>query len=299
MINDKFYVILILIFIPFCLKSQNKPEENQGGEEMPVLSDNSKKNSNVKKRFIRDKVYRLEKDRKFGFEVNREIKIPIEYDKIQWDYAEIMEASKVNAGLINSDNEVLIPFEYSVVKYNKFQKTASVSQNDQEKLWGIINLNNNIVIPIIYNAGCMEIQLKLNPKIAYVCNEKKLESRSVFFDLNGALIKETPFFSQIKEIDEKYYAVIASDYQHGIVDKSFNYVVEPTYTHFNWYHEGYACLSLFKHSKIYNQIIQLDQGEVKLELPGIFKKPDKNGNFVHDYYSDKIKIRDKLSLNKL
>jgi hypothetical protein len=299
----KFGIIVILHMVWSVTGYSQHTEEPIFADQVVEDPGIPKNDKPVTRRKVREGVFHLEQGGLHGMEVDGEVVIPLEYTRLQWDFDSCMEASQGGySGIISSKNELIIPFVYSSASYNRTYHTVNVckANPDNTKGCGIVSLDNKPVVPLIHTDHCKSIRFARHPNIAYACMDLN-PVRTVFYDSAGVYISEHPYMFIHDELSNDYYAVIGRDpkYGHGILNSNFEAVVPATYTHFNWFYQNHACLTYLVEGKIHNRIIDLEDGSIKLDLDGLFKKPDETGMFRHQYYKDKVLTVDRLSINDI
>jgi hypothetical protein len=235
-------------------------------------------------------IYRIKQGNLYGIEVNGELKIPPDYNILQLEYADYMEATKEYdsskaakmgfKGIINSNNDIIIPFRYSVAKINKRYKTVSVCTPKEDKRCGICDFKNNFIIPLKYKIPCQSntTNFTKHPSVAYICFDN---NHSFLYDSLGVMLLDLPFVS-IFEADPKHYIVYTSlEGMIGITDSNFNIIIEPIYKSYYWVHKNYMCLGYNKDGKNHSVILDLNDKSIKLDLEGRFDIWD-NGKLYHN-----------------
>lgn len=287
--------------------NEKQPFVSQELEEVKVQTNNKKIPDSdlpiTKEVAIGKGMYRIKQGYLYGIEVNGEIKIPPQYNKLQMDYEPYMEATKGYdsknaakygyAGIISAENEVIIPFVYSSATLHKKYNTVLVCTPKENKVCGVCDLKSNPIVPLIYKQPCSIGQFKKYPNVAYVCNDA---SRTYFYDSTGLLISEYPF-ARIYEVEADCYQIYNPiDYKVGLSDSEFNIIIDPVYQMFYWKYENYVCFSYFKEDKMHKVIVDIEDGKVKLDLIGQFELID-DGKFNHVYNKNGKQIRDRYDLN--
>ncbi len=285
-------ILFIIFYLPFVLFSQN--------EEIPVFYEvGTYDSTDIQKFTLKEGVIKIRKGNNWGYEVNGVIKIPIIYDDLgAYDSLYISatkkENEKTHAGIISSQNETIIPFDYFKTIVNVGYNTFTVYD---DKGWGIIGLNNKPIVNFIHTF-CQTIKLSKYPNVNYACYDFR-PSRLVLYDSVGTLIKSLPNFQSIKEIDEKHYLVQGTDLRYGVIDSKFKVIIKPIYHGFRWSHDNLMCFYLNKNEDVFSQIVNIKTGKLILEKPGMFSKPNSENIIFREYFEGGNVISESYDLDSL
>ena len=145
--------------------------------------------------FLQDSLYLciVVKDGKYGvIDINSNVVIPMEYDKIQLMTDRVLRAKKAGKyGVINFSNQVLVSFDYDdyLDDYYFNDGVTAFSKNGK---WGIVANNNQTISPFIYdriyspNADRDLARMVKNEKYGLI-NRKGEEVMPPLFDDIGSL----------------------------------------------------------------------------------------------------------------
>lgn len=134
-------------------------------------------------------------------------------------------------GVVNKENEVVIPFTYDWVQ-TKYDKNLIVVK---EHRVGVIDSMGNIIIPFIAKG----VVIKSNTLIAI--QKLKNDSTIYFYNGNGKSLFSLKAFSAAL-INDYYVRIDGTDTRFkGVVDLKGNWVVQPNkYDYISWIENGFA-----------------------------------------------------------
>ncbi|WP_282133413.1 WG repeat-containing protein [Cellulophaga baltica] len=217
------------------------------------------------------------------------------------------------AGILNSELEIIIPFEYDFLEIRHNDNNTIVVRNNNK--YGVIDLDNNILIPLSYEGIRSQFEdnyiVKLNKKQVIINGQNKIVIDSFFDriynpDLNGNFaLKDNGKYGLMNSIGnllipvennkiyfEKIpnYYVAKKDKLFGIYNKKGELIIPILYNHLILVVNDSKLLKTIDYNLI-NRIIALKDGKA-----GVI---DMNNNIIIPFkysYIELVNRKDKRSL---
>lgn len=189
-------------------------------------------------------------DSLFGYKSNNDIAINAQYqyaDEFVDDKAIVYKNNK--AGVINTNNELIIPFEYDKIYFlnDSLLYVKNRTKYSHEYECGILNRNNEVVLPLKFS----KIYLK-NEKLfvekqkdSLISETRFTDTRSIkktygIYDLNGKPILE-PVYDWFKKIGSDTLRVSKGQF-YAMVKSNGKFLTNLKYTAFGDFHNNRAAV---------------------------------------------------------
>jgi len=128
------------------------------------------------------------------------------------------------------NSKVILDYEYQDIEYDAFNNVLIVEKN---KVFGLMDLEKNIKIPIIYD--------KLTIQGTYICANK--DSKETIFDVEGNKQEKIKYRNIISTSNEDYFITIDNNNQYGVQNKKGQVLISNNYYYIEYLYGQYFIVS--------------------------------------------------------
>jgi len=198
-------------------------------------------------------------------------------------------------GVINSVGEIIIPCVYDDIDWNFTEKYIKVKYNN---LYGIINFNDRIIIPIKYEHISVQ---RHNNKYYFVIEDKNTKKTGLLNERQEIVI---PFNYDWIRVDENYFNWIGAfdNNRGGVIDFNNNIVIPFEYYNMLILTEGLAevkyvhpdSITSILNSNVIKDSYSLEEIHIGLSFVKVWIGIYKNPNYEYAHYTI-IELKNALS----
>ena len=194
--------------------------------------------------------------------------VPLKYSFLQWfDDGHIVVGLEKTTGMIDINNDILLPFEYTYIIFNP--RCSMFECKNTNGMYGLINMTMEEVVPYKYNT-----LLFYNSCIVAVEGDKK-----AVYDFNGNKLVDSVKCKRIYPAGEGYFVISNENNLQGIIKSDGSVVVEPMYEEIKYLGEGlFAACKQIGAGPCYSRVGMIDcEGKEILPFEYTSAEEFKNG----------------------